>query len=224
MNFANESRCLLANKVWNEVVTIHRSQEVLKMLPPFTHRHSFQQRTKLFPSAMDVCSSATLPPNNISTSPSQASSESADNVNFNTANEIVGITNRVPINYNECMHANVSDSTNLNWPVSRNVIPNAPGSGLNPTEISLPYFDNSSKINAMYHLKQLDEYITLKGVPKEMQLAIALHSITDPTAKDWVSAVSHTLNDYSQFKSAFAKVYWNQVTQSNVRKSVYLDK
>jgi hypothetical protein len=36
--------------------------------------------------------------------------------------------------------------------------------------------------------------------------------------------VSHTLNDYSHFKSAFAKVYWNQITQSNVRKSIYQDK
>jgi hypothetical protein len=70
----------------------------------------------------------------------------------------------------------------------------------------------------------LDEYFALRGVPKEMQLAIALPSITDSTAKDWVSAVSHTLSDYSQFKSAFAKVYWNQVTQSNVRKSSYQDK
>jgi hypothetical protein len=34
MNFANESACLMANSVWNEVVTIHRSQEVLKMLSP----------------------------------------------------------------------------------------------------------------------------------------------------------------------------------------------
>jgi hypothetical protein len=167
-------------------------------------------KTKLSASATDVCSSDTLPP-----IPSQASSESADNVNFNTTNEI---------NHNECMHANISDATNLNWPVSRNVNPYALGSVLNPTELSLPYFDDSSKINSMYHLKQLDEYFTLKGVPKEMQLAIALRSITDPTAKDWVSAVSHTLNDYSQFKSAFTKVYWSQVTQSNVRKSIYQDK
>jgi hypothetical protein len=92
------------------------------------------------------------------------------------------------------------------------------------TELSLPYFDDSSKINAMCHLKELDEYFALKSVPRELQLAIALRSITDPTPKDWVSAVSHTLNDYSQFKSAFAKVYWNQVARSNVRKSVYRDK
>jgi hypothetical protein len=31
-NFANESACLTADNVWNEVVTIHRSQEVLKVL------------------------------------------------------------------------------------------------------------------------------------------------------------------------------------------------
>jgi hypothetical protein len=57
--------------------------------------------------------------------------------------------------------------------------------------------------------EQLDEYFALKGVPKEKQLAIALRTITDPTAKDWVSAELHMLNDYSQFKSAFTKVYWN---------------
>jgi hypothetical protein len=32
MNFADESICLFTNNVQNEVVTIHRSQEVLKML------------------------------------------------------------------------------------------------------------------------------------------------------------------------------------------------
>jgi hypothetical protein len=120
------------------------------------------------------------------------------------------------------MHANVSNSRGLL--VSSNVSPNAPGSGLNPTELYLPYFVESSKINAMYHLKHLDEYFALKSVQKEMQLVIALPSITDPTAKDWVSAMSNMLNDYSQFRSAFAKVYWNQVTQSNVRKSIYQDK
>jgi hypothetical protein len=31
-NFADESACLTADNIWNEVVTIQRSQEVLKML------------------------------------------------------------------------------------------------------------------------------------------------------------------------------------------------
>jgi hypothetical protein len=67
----------------------------------------------------------------------------------------------------------------------------------------------------------------LEGVPKEMQLAIALRSVSDPTAKDLVSAVSRTLNDYSQFKSTFTmfiETRSGRVKQSNVRKSIYQDK
>jgi hypothetical protein len=165
-------------------------------------------KLKLFDCTTVGCSPTTLPPNdNVSINPGRSSSESADNVNPNTTTENVRITHRVPCDCNECLHANVSDQRGML--VSNNVSPHAPGSCFNPTELSLPYFYDSSKINAMCHLKQLDEYFTLKGVPRELQLAIALRSITDPTAKDWVSAVSHTLNDYSHFKSAFAIVYWN---------------
>jgi hypothetical protein len=42
MHFADESICLLANNVRNEVVAIHRSQKVLKILSLSTHRHSLQ--------------------------------------------------------------------------------------------------------------------------------------------------------------------------------------
>jgi hypothetical protein len=35
-NFVDESACLMANNVRNEVVTIHRSQEVLKMPSLYT--------------------------------------------------------------------------------------------------------------------------------------------------------------------------------------------
>jgi gas vesicle protein len=159
-----------------------------------------------------------LPPtDNISTH----TTESADNGNLHNRSENVAICQSIQSNCNECMHANVADS--VNFPVN-SVSPFAPGSSWNLTELSLPCFDDSSKVNAMFHLKGLDEYFILKGVPKRMQLAIALRSITDPTAKSWVAAVSHTLADYDQFKSAFAKVYWNQVAQSNVRRSIYQDK
>jgi hypothetical protein len=40
-NFADESVCLTADNVQNEVGKIHRSQEVLKMLP-FTHMYIFR--------------------------------------------------------------------------------------------------------------------------------------------------------------------------------------
>lgn len=71
------------------------------------------------------------------------------------------------------MHASVSDSRNL--PVSSNASPCAPGSCLNPTALSLPYYDNNSKINAMYQ-PHTDEYFALKGVPKDMHFATALHT------------------------------------------------
>jgi hypothetical protein len=35
-NFADESICLLANNIQNEAVTIHRSQDLLKMLSHYT--------------------------------------------------------------------------------------------------------------------------------------------------------------------------------------------
>jgi hypothetical protein len=43
-NFADESICMLADNVRNEVVTIHRSQEVLKKCCPSTCRHSSHWR------------------------------------------------------------------------------------------------------------------------------------------------------------------------------------
>jgi hypothetical protein len=41
MNFADESACLTADNVHNEFVTIHRSQEMLKMLSPYTDIRNF---------------------------------------------------------------------------------------------------------------------------------------------------------------------------------------
>jgi hypothetical protein len=111
-------------------------------------------KLKLFPCTMVGCSPTTLPPSDSSIDPGRSSSESADNVNSNITIENVRMTHRVPFNFNECMHANVSDSRGLL--VSSNVSPLAPGSCLNPTELSLPYFDDSSKINAIYHLSWMN--------------------------------------------------------------------
>jgi hypothetical protein len=37
MHFADKLACMMPNNVWNEVVTIHSSQEVLKMLSLYTY-------------------------------------------------------------------------------------------------------------------------------------------------------------------------------------------
>jgi hypothetical protein len=117
----------------------------------------------------------------------------------------------------------VSHAINNGMNVS-NVSPYNPNICLTPSELSLPYFQDSTKINAVFHLKQLDEYFTLRGVGKQMQLAVALRSITDASAKSWVSAIAHTLQTYDQFKVAFVRAFWSPVAQSNVRKSIYQDK
>jgi hypothetical protein len=118
-----------------------------------------------------------------------------------------------------CMNGGVSDQ---NVPVS--VRHHSANSYLSQTDFSLPIFDDSSKVNAMFHLNQLDEFMRLRAVPKQVQLAIAYKSIVDPVGKQWLAAISHTLTNYEQFKSAFAKNYWSQSHQNLVKCSIYQDK
>jgi hypothetical protein len=83
------------------------------------------------------------------------------------------------------------------------------GNFIAPSDLTLPYFHDSTKVNAMYHLRQLDEYIRLKTVPSSLQLATALRMITDPLAADWVSTVSPSIHNYDQFKLAFKRNIWS---------------
>ncbi|PNF33194.1 hypothetical protein B7P43_G12569 [Cryptotermes secundus] len=71
---------------------------------------------------------------------------------------------------------------------------------LSQTDFSLPIFDDSSEVNAMFRLNQLDELMQLKGIPKQFQLGIAYKSIVDPGGKQWLAAISHTLTNYERFK------------------------
>jgi hypothetical protein len=93
-----------------------------------------------------------------------------------------------------------------------------------PNDLTLPYFSNSGKVNAVFHLRQLDEYIKLKGIPKHLQLAIAMRSVTDEVGRSWLAAVSHTLVTYEDFKMAFKRNFWNEGTQSLVKCSIYQDR
>jgi hypothetical protein len=95
---------------------------------------------------------------------------------------------------------------------------------LSYNDFPLPLFGDNSEINPIFHLNQLDEFIRLRSVPKQFQLAIAFKSIVGVVGKQWVATVARNLVDYEQFKIAFANTYWSRSKQSLVRCSLYQDK
>jgi uncharacterized protein YfkK (UPF0435 family) len=123
------------------------------------------------------------------------------------------------VSCNVCTNEGVNDQ-NVPTPVR----PCNARSYLSATDFALPIFDDSTKVNAMFHLNQLDEFMSLKGVPKQLQLAIAYKSIVDPVGKQWLAAISHSIINYDQFKIAFAKNYWSRAHQNLVKCSIYQDK
>jgi hypothetical protein len=90
---------------------------------------------------------------------------------------------------------------------------------LSYADFPLPLFDDDSEVNP--HLDQLDEFIRLRGVPKQLQLAMAFKSVVGSVGKQWVAAVARNLRDYDQFKVAFANTYWSRSKQSLVRCNLY---
>jgi hypothetical protein len=67
---------------------------------------------------------------------------------------------------------------------------------LSTTELPLPVFDDCAGTNPVYHLRQLDEYIKLKGVPNALQLTVAYRSIIGQMSKQWVQTMIRNLRDY----------------------------
>jgi hypothetical protein len=92
---------------------------------------------------------------------------------------------------------------------------------LSYADFPLPLFDDDSEVNPIFHLDQLDEFIRLRGVPKQLQLAMAFKSVVGSVGKQWVADVARNLRDYDQFKVAFANTYWSRSKQSLVRCNLY---
>jgi len=93
-----------------------------------------------------------------------------------------------------------------------------------PSDLTLPRFDDSSKVNAIFFLRQLDEFMKLKAVPVQFQLAIAFRSVTDPIAVQWLSTISSSIHNYEQFKLAFKRNFWSASKQSIIKCSIYQDR
>jgi hypothetical protein len=55
------------------------------------------------------------------------------------------------------------------------------------SELFLPLFNESKDNNIpVYHLRQLDDFMRFKGVPKALQLAVAYRSLVGVMSKQWV--------------------------------------
>jgi hypothetical protein len=152
------------------------------------------------------------------TDPVHASSAPFDSVNANNATRSVSCNcqmNSCNMCGNGCVMG--EDAT---VPVRHH----SANSYLSHSDFPLPLFDDSSEVNPIFHLNQLDEFIRLRCVPKQFQLAIAFKSVVWAVGKQWVATVARNISDYEQFKVAFANTYWSKTKHSLVRCSLYQGK
>ncbi|PNF28364.1 hypothetical protein B7P43_G17306 [Cryptotermes secundus] len=108
----------------------------------------------------------------------------------------------------------------MNDNVSRTVACNY----LNGSDFPLPLFDEGTETNPVYHLRQLDEFMSLKNIPKTQQLAIACKSISGSLSRQWIATTRHALTDYASFRCAFLKTWWTGAEQGLVRCRLYQSK
>jgi hypothetical protein len=92
------------------------------------------------------------------------------------------------------------------------------------SELTLPTFSKSHKQNALLFLREIDGYFKERRVPKSLNLPLALRSVTDEFAKEWLLAIAHDLQSYEQFKQAFTKQFWNEHMMSKTRCAIYTEK
>jgi hypothetical protein len=58
-------------------------------------------------------------------------------------------------------------------------------------------------VNPLIHIRQLDEFIQLRGELPGHQLAIARNSITGNLSKQWLEAIYDKFKDYDKFRKTF---------------------
>jgi hypothetical protein len=117
----------------------------------------------------------------------------------------------------------MSDREHANNTVLCNVSP-ITTSGLNNSELILPFYDEDAGVNPVFHLKQLDEYIRLKCVPEAYQLMVACKSVVSKDSKNWAVTVSQELTNYESFKKAFLSTWWFTAQQNLMRCNLYQSK
>jgi hypothetical protein len=160
--------------------------------------------------------------------------------NLDACQSACGSANTLEGEVNQTAPCTIIDSANINNPMCNNHVPSGgksetsvcmpttlvcnASSFIAPSDLTLPRFNDSYKVNALFFLRQLDDFMRLKAVPVRFQLATALKSITDPLAVDWLSAVAPHIQNYEQFKLTFRRNFWSASKQSIVKCSIYQDR
>jgi hypothetical protein len=122
------------------------------------------------------------------------------------------------INCEVCMHNNVS-TYRVNVADSQQV-----SSFLSASELPLPQFNETKDTNPVLHIRQLDEFMRFRGVPKALQLAVAYRSMTGQMTRHWVETARGRLKDYQEFRHEFIKVWWSSSRQSLEKCKLYQGK
>jgi hypothetical protein len=94
-----------------------------------------------------------------------------------------------------CFSSDTSGGMNENISVNENTAnmynrPLVENSGLSSAELPQPLFDENLEINPIFHLKQLDEFLKLKGRPEAYQLAVSRKSFVRNLSRKWLEAIS----------------------------------
>jgi hypothetical protein len=95
---------------------------------------------------------------------------------------------------------------------------------LRESEFPLPLFDDNSDVNPVFHMRKLDDYINLRGIPAASQLAAAYRSLIGSRSRQWADTMRHQISDYGSFRKAFLNTWWSASQQRLVKRRLYKGK
>ena len=140
---------------------------------------------------------------------------------------ILPSTNGVSVSSNPPCHDStsiVSQTSNSGVYTNVNVTSEERNRSVDPNELTLPLFTDSSKQIPLHFIRDLDLYFRLKQTPDHLKLPFTIRAVQEPIAKQWFSSTYDKLNSYDEFRKGFTDLLWNPNRQAGIRSQIYLDK
>jgi hypothetical protein len=81
--------------------------------------------------------------------------------------------------------------------------------GLGSGEFHLPIFDENTGVNPVSHLRQLQEFLQIRGIPRGHWLAVAKRSIGRAMSKQWIEDTQCKFPTVEQFKTELLDTCWS---------------